>query len=125
MERLYVSVQKVARVEIQAFSPYVFCMVSSSVHIHGICVSLRLYYRVATFEPELREYVSFATAPEPALQRQGTPNNKKCFADRDGFLIRGGRGGARFIIRGKGLPGLAVSVKKKSSSGQRSGVSKL
>ena len=106
---------------------------------------LRLYYKVATFEPELREHVSFTTAvlqscdfqarapgarflyygcttklrlssqssgstfplrtcpPKPALQNQGTPNNKKCFAGRVFFLLGRGGGGASFIIRGKGL----------------------
>ena len=47
-------------------------------------------------------YTEQEVPPKPALQNQGTPNNKNCFAGRVFFLLGRG-GGASFIIRGKGL----------------------
>ena len=64
-------------------------------------VCLKRFYGTEQGDHSCKQaYTEQEVPPKPALQNQGTPNNKNCFAGRVFFLLGGG---ASFIIRGKGL----------------------
>ena len=65
-------------------------------------VRLKRFYGTEQGDHSCKQaYTEQEVPPKPALQNQGTPNNKNCFAGRVFFLLGGG--GGSFIIRGKGL----------------------
>ena len=65
-------------------------------------VRLKRFYGTEQGDHSCKQaYTEQEVPPKPALQNQGTPNNKNCFAGRVFFLLGGG--GASFIIRGRGL----------------------
>ena len=66
-------------------------------------VRLKRFYGTEQGDHSCKQaYTEQEVPPKPALQNQGTPNNKNCFAGRVFFLLgRGGGGGRRLLLGGR------------------------
>ena len=63
-------------------------------------VRLKRFYGTEQGDHSCKQaYTEQEVPPKPALQNQGTPNNKNCFAGRVFFLLGGG--GRRLLLGGR------------------------